>query len=171
MELFRTVFLGGKPGDSTVKEQVSKLWFDMAGSPFPDQIPALVKAFGSDRLLYGRLPGLRSQPAAAGAVRGTKPGRIRALRRRADRGDRRRLRRRIPAPTPVSSTRNVRLEVPPVSGTRPATQAPGRHSPARALTRRRSCASRFSSAGLAAIGPHLLVGTSASSAKQLSSSI
>jgi predicted TIM-barrel fold metal-dependent hydrolase len=53
MELFRTVFLGGKPGDPTVQEQVSRLRFDMAGSPFPDQVPALVKAFGSDRLLYG----------------------------------------------------------------------------------------------------------------------
>jgi 6-methylsalicylate decarboxylase len=53
MELFRTVFLGGNPADPSVQEQVAKLWFDMAGTPFPDQVPALVKAFGSDRLLYG----------------------------------------------------------------------------------------------------------------------
>ena len=53
MELFRTVFLGGAPDDPTVQEQVRSLWFDMAGSPFPNQVPALVKAFGSERLLYG----------------------------------------------------------------------------------------------------------------------
>lgn len=53
MELFRTVFFGGSPDDTTVQEQVSRLWFDMAGSPFPQQVPALIKAFGSERLLYG----------------------------------------------------------------------------------------------------------------------
>ena len=30
-----------------------QLWFDMAGTPFPNQIPTLVDAFGSDHLLYG----------------------------------------------------------------------------------------------------------------------
>jgi predicted TIM-barrel fold metal-dependent hydrolase len=53
MELFRTVFQGGDPADPTIPEQVARLWFDMAGSPFPNQIPALIKAFGSKRLLYG----------------------------------------------------------------------------------------------------------------------
>lgn len=53
MELFRTVFLGGSPDDATVPEQLRGLWFDMAGSPFPNQVPALVAAFGSERLLYG----------------------------------------------------------------------------------------------------------------------
>jgi predicted TIM-barrel fold metal-dependent hydrolase len=53
MELFRTVFLGGSPDDPTVQEQVRNLWFDMAGSPFPNQVPALAKAFGSERVLYG----------------------------------------------------------------------------------------------------------------------
>lgn len=53
MELFRTVFFGGGPQDPTVQEQVRTLWFDMAGSPFPNQVPALVGAFGSERLLYG----------------------------------------------------------------------------------------------------------------------
>lgn len=53
MELFRTVFSGGDPNTPTVPELLARLWFDMAGSPFPNQIPALVKAFGSDRLLYG----------------------------------------------------------------------------------------------------------------------
>ncbi|WP_405699367.1 amidohydrolase [Streptomyces sp. NBC_01383] len=53
MELFRTVFLGSGADQATVPEQLRRLWFDMAGSPFPNQVPALVKAFGSDRLLYG----------------------------------------------------------------------------------------------------------------------
>jgi predicted TIM-barrel fold metal-dependent hydrolase len=53
MELFRSIFLGGSPQDPTVQQQISRLWFDTAGTPFPNQIPALVKAFGSDRLLYG----------------------------------------------------------------------------------------------------------------------
>lgn len=53
MELFRTVFLGGSPDEATVPEQLRGLWFDMAGSPFPNQVPALVAAFGSERLLYG----------------------------------------------------------------------------------------------------------------------
>ncbi|MCO5994135.1 amidohydrolase family protein [Actinoallomurus rhizosphaericola] len=53
MELFRTVFRGG-PGDApTVQEQLAGLWWDMAGTPFPRQIPALVDAFGSRRVLYG----------------------------------------------------------------------------------------------------------------------
>jgi predicted TIM-barrel fold metal-dependent hydrolase len=53
MELFR---LGGAAGATSigpVPEQVARLWFDMAGTPFPYQIPALTAAFGSDRLLYG----------------------------------------------------------------------------------------------------------------------
>ena len=53
MELFRTLFQGGDSDDPTVQDQVSSLWFDMAGTPFPNQVPALVKAFGSERLLYG----------------------------------------------------------------------------------------------------------------------
>jgi predicted TIM-barrel fold metal-dependent hydrolase len=53
MELFRILFLGGDPNDPTVQEQLRGLWYDMAGSPFPNQIPALVAAFGSEKLLYG----------------------------------------------------------------------------------------------------------------------
>ncbi len=57
MELFRSVV----PIDGTtatapavpVPEQIGRLWFDMAGTPFPYQIPALTTAFGSERLLYG----------------------------------------------------------------------------------------------------------------------
>ncbi|MFF4346201.1 amidohydrolase family protein [Streptomyces sp. NPDC001530] len=53
MELFRTVFGVGSGDGPTVQEQLRGLWFDMAGTPFPHQVPALVGAFGSDRLLYG----------------------------------------------------------------------------------------------------------------------
>jgi predicted TIM-barrel fold metal-dependent hydrolase len=53
LELFRTVFMGGDPSEASVPEQVGRLWFDMAGTPFPNQVPALVKAFGTERLLYG----------------------------------------------------------------------------------------------------------------------
>ncbi|MCO5972800.1 amidohydrolase family protein [Actinoallomurus soli] len=53
MELFRTVFLGGAGDAPTVQEQLAGLWWDMAGTPFPRQIPALVDAFGSRRILYG----------------------------------------------------------------------------------------------------------------------
>ena len=53
MELFRTVFLGGNADDLTVPEQIQRLWFDMAGSPFPNDVPDLIRAFGSERLLYG----------------------------------------------------------------------------------------------------------------------
>ncbi|MFJ9173692.1 amidohydrolase family protein [Streptomyces sp. NPDC102360] len=53
MELFRTAFGGSSPDDPSVQEQVSKLWFDIAGTPFPQQVPALEKAFGAERILYG----------------------------------------------------------------------------------------------------------------------
>ncbi|MFF9204578.1 amidohydrolase family protein [Streptomyces sp. NPDC014986] len=53
MELFRTL-LGGDTGDAPgVVEQLGRLWYDMAGTPFPRQIPALDAAFGTERLLYG----------------------------------------------------------------------------------------------------------------------
>ncbi|MGB8210044.1 MAG: hypothetical protein WCF69_21045 [Mycobacterium sp.] len=29
------------------------MWFDIAGTPFPHQVPAAVAAFGAGRLLYG----------------------------------------------------------------------------------------------------------------------
>ncbi len=53
MELFRTVFLGGAPNAPAVSEQLASVWWDMAGTPFPRQVPALINAFGSQRLLYG----------------------------------------------------------------------------------------------------------------------
>ena len=53
IELFRTVFSEGGTEQPSVPEQLSKLWFDIAGTPFPHQVPALVAAFGSERILYG----------------------------------------------------------------------------------------------------------------------
>ncbi|MFD0020695.1 amidohydrolase family protein [Streptomyces sp. NPDC058382] len=53
MELFRKVFAKGDPGLGAIPEQLGRLWFDMAGTPFPLQIPTLTSAFGSDRILYG----------------------------------------------------------------------------------------------------------------------
>jgi predicted TIM-barrel fold metal-dependent hydrolase len=58
MELFRSVFGVGSTTDATdaagpIPEQIGRIWFDMAGTPFPYQIPALTTAFGSERLLYG----------------------------------------------------------------------------------------------------------------------
>ncbi|MYU54752.1 MULTISPECIES: amidohydrolase family protein [Streptomyces] len=53
MELFRDPLFGEDPASPTVPEQLSRLWFDMAGTPFPRQIPALDRAFDTGRLLYG----------------------------------------------------------------------------------------------------------------------
>ncbi len=53
IELFRSVFMGEAGRGPTTPEQIRGLWFDIAGTPFPNQVPALVRAFGSERLLYG----------------------------------------------------------------------------------------------------------------------
>jgi 6-methylsalicylate decarboxylase len=52
MDLSRFLFQSDVSGPS-VQDQIRRLWFDMAGSPFPNQIPALVKAFGDEQLLFG----------------------------------------------------------------------------------------------------------------------
>jgi 6-methylsalicylate decarboxylase len=54
MELFRQLLPAAEgPPDDPVPRQVGRLWFDMAGTPFPRQVPALAAAFGTERLLYG----------------------------------------------------------------------------------------------------------------------
>lgn len=40
------------PGEP-VPSQLSRQWYDMAGTPFPNQVPAVAAAFGTGRLLYG----------------------------------------------------------------------------------------------------------------------
>ncbi|WP_420037342.1 amidohydrolase family protein [Streptomyces sp. cg28] len=61
IELFRPLLdgaaLGGADAGATstpdTVEQLGRLWYDMAGTPFPRQVPALDAAFGTERLLYG----------------------------------------------------------------------------------------------------------------------
>lgn len=53
IELFRSLLPDTGANGPAVQEQVAQLWFDIAGTPFPHQVPALVTAFGSGRLLYG----------------------------------------------------------------------------------------------------------------------
>lgn len=36
-----------------VRETLARLWFDLAGTPFPNQVPALVDLAGDQQLLYG----------------------------------------------------------------------------------------------------------------------
>jgi hypothetical protein len=66
LELFRTVFScgsGSGSGDATtVQAQMRRLWFDMAGTPFPHQVPRPGPARGNppparrDRPAQGRPP-------------------------------------------------------------------------------------------------------------------
>lgn len=53
MDMFSAVVGGGTKDAPTAVEQLGRLWYDMAGTPFPRQVPALDAAFGTDRLLYG----------------------------------------------------------------------------------------------------------------------
>lgn len=53
MDMFSAAMGGGAEDAPTAVEQFGRLWYDMAGTPFPRQIPALDAAFGTDRLLYG----------------------------------------------------------------------------------------------------------------------
>jgi predicted TIM-barrel fold metal-dependent hydrolase len=58
MELFRRFITATNTAGDTdnvgpIPQQIGRLWFDMAGTPFPYQIPALTTAFGTERLLYG----------------------------------------------------------------------------------------------------------------------
>jgi predicted TIM-barrel fold metal-dependent hydrolase len=52
IQLFGDVFLGDAP-ETPVADQLARLWYDLAGTPFPHAAPALTRAFGTDRLLYG----------------------------------------------------------------------------------------------------------------------
>ncbi len=53
MEHFRTAGLVGSSASPAVQQQLARLWFDIAGTPFPQQVPALIAAFGASHLLYG----------------------------------------------------------------------------------------------------------------------
>jgi predicted TIM-barrel fold metal-dependent hydrolase len=53
MELFRTAFATSDDDIAPVPDQLARLWFDLAGTPFPHQVPALSSAFGTEHILYG----------------------------------------------------------------------------------------------------------------------
>jgi predicted TIM-barrel fold metal-dependent hydrolase len=56
IERFRTVLPGPSSQQASpipVRSQLQNLWFDLAGTPFPDQVPALLRLVSEDRLLFG----------------------------------------------------------------------------------------------------------------------
>ena len=73
LEMFRSAFAGalaavlGSSDAPTVQAQLRRLWFDMAGTPFPNQIPALVKErrTRASAVVAGRSGG--RSPARAGS--------------------------------------------------------------------------------------------------------
>jgi len=77
VEGFRAAF--GDPvergRDETIPSQLRRLWYDMAGTPFPSQVPAVSAAFGTGHLLYGSdycwtpPPVVAAQVASLGAAR------------------------------------------------------------------------------------------------------
>jgi predicted TIM-barrel fold metal-dependent hydrolase len=52
IQLFRDMLMGAEAGPP-VSAQLGELWYDIAGTPFPAAVPALVRAFGDRRVLYG----------------------------------------------------------------------------------------------------------------------
>lgn len=53
IDMFSAVFRDGSNDAPSALEELGRVWYDMAGTPFPRQIPALDAAFGTERLLYG----------------------------------------------------------------------------------------------------------------------
>ncbi|WP_026197652.1 amidohydrolase family protein [Sciscionella marina] len=52
IELFRTAFTS-QDGRADTRTLLAGLWYDLAGTPFPAQAPALAQLVGTERLLYG----------------------------------------------------------------------------------------------------------------------
>jgi len=44
---------GAAASTQTYCDQLANVWFDLAGNPFPDQVPALTDVVSESRLLYG----------------------------------------------------------------------------------------------------------------------
>ena len=56
IELFRSLFVTGDQADparTPTRELLRRLWYDMAGTPFPVQIPTLAAGVGAQHVLYG----------------------------------------------------------------------------------------------------------------------
>lgn len=56
VELFRRVLPGpggGPPSELSTRDQLQRCWFDLAGTPLPAQLEALLGVVEEDRLLYG----------------------------------------------------------------------------------------------------------------------
>lgn len=56
VELFRSLLPGSHgraPAALPTRQQLQRFWYDMAGTPFPAQAPALVDAVGEHQVLYG----------------------------------------------------------------------------------------------------------------------
>ncbi|MEO6501140.1 MAG: amidohydrolase family protein [Jatrophihabitantaceae bacterium] len=74
IQLFGEMSPDGLAGGRPVAEQLGELWYDIAGTPFPHAAPALVRAFGAERVLYGSdycwtpAPGVLSQVASIDAA-------------------------------------------------------------------------------------------------------
>ncbi len=73
IELFREIIVPGNT-EPPVVQQLGRLWYDLAGTPFPHAAPALVRAFGHERVLYGSdhcwtpVDGVRRQVASIDAA-------------------------------------------------------------------------------------------------------
>ncbi|GAA2851132.1 amidohydrolase family protein [Pseudonocardia halophobica] len=68
IELFRGLFGDAAAGTVPVSQQLARLWFDTAGTPFPHQIPALERSVGTGRLLYGSDYCWTPRPAVAAQI-------------------------------------------------------------------------------------------------------
>jgi len=69
IEQFRALFGHDAQDGPSVRELLSTLWYDMAGLPFPVQIPALAQIVGVDHLLYGSDSTFTPEPVIARQIR------------------------------------------------------------------------------------------------------
>ncbi len=65
VDLFKRLFGGN---DIPAQTLLSRLWFDIAGTPFPRQAPALVDLVGTEQILYGSDYCFTPPPAVAAQV-------------------------------------------------------------------------------------------------------
>jgi len=69
IDLFRAVIARDRTsGGAATRELFSGLWYDLAGTPFPCQVPALVAAFGDSKVLYGSDFRFTPEPALAAQI-------------------------------------------------------------------------------------------------------